>query len=160
MQRVELRKELSGRIKLFNGKYERAEHPCVRGTDVFSLILQRRFEAETTRRKHSRIIDRLGEQSTKRSSRHKVSEVGSRLSLIRLIARGKLRSHAKEGAQLVAGQNCLDALLVFKGALFVVISKSPARLDAKKWSAVGPKSHIRDTGQIESHPPPTRRIDI
>ncbi len=34
----------------------------------------------------------------------------------------------------------LNAFLVFKCALFVMIRQTPARFDAEKWPAIGPES--------------------
>ncbi len=63
-----------------------------------------------------------------------------------LIARGQLRCHGERVAQFVPERNCLDAFLIFKRALFVFISQPPARLHAKKRSAIGVQCQIRRTG--------------
>src|ERR1700730_13519520 len=76
------------------------------------------------------------------------------------ITGGKLRSHAEGGAQLASRRNCLNALLVFKGALIVIIGQAPARLHTEKWSAIGPQGHVRHAAKIQSHPSASRRIDI
>src|SRR6266478_9557380 len=65
MRRIELRKRLPGCIELFNGKHECAQHPTVVRTDILGLIFQGRVERKTARRKHSRIINGLLEQSLK-----------------------------------------------------------------------------------------------
>ena len=67
MQRIEPRQDLLGRIELFNGKNERAEHPFVRRANIFCLILQGWLQIKATRRKHSRVINCLVEKSLKRS---------------------------------------------------------------------------------------------
>src|SRR5260370_3287510 len=46
------------------------EHPRVRLTNVFRVILQRGFERKIARRKHSGVINRVREERTKRSGRH------------------------------------------------------------------------------------------
>jgi hypothetical protein len=53
------------------------------------------------------------------------------------IARGKLRIHAKKGAQFAAGRNRLNSFLIFKRALFVMIGQPPARFHAKKIRRTG-----------------------
>src|SRR5438477_390727 len=76
-----------------------------------------------------------------------------------LIARGKLWSHVEGGAQLTSGRNYLNSFLVFKSALFVMIGQAPARLDAKKRSAIGPQRQIRYAAYIDDHPASARRVD-
>ena len=63
----------------------------------------------------------------------------------RLIARRKLRRHAKRSAQVAAGRNGLDPLLVFERALLVMIGQTPAWFDAEKRPAVRPQRYVRHT---------------
>ena len=54
----------------------------------------------------------------------------------------------------------MDSLFVFERALLVMIGQAPARLDAEKWSAIGPQRDVRHSGKIQGYPPAARRIDI
>src|ERR1041385_2796172 len=54
------------------------------------------------------------------------------LSVFSLIARSKLRGHAKRSAQFAAGRNDLNPFLMLECALIMVIGQTPARLDAQK----------------------------
>src|SRR5947199_8712136 len=94
-------------------------------------------------------MDRVGELETAAPCAHSV-----------LIARSKLRSHAKRGAQFAAGRNGLDPLFLLECALLVMIGQSPARLDAEKWPAVRPQRQVRHAGQVQRHPATAWWIDI
>src|SRR5215216_602087 len=61
-----------------------------------------------------------------------------------LIARRKLRRHAERSAQIAAGRNGLDPLLLFERALLMMIGQPPARLDAEKRPTIRPQRHVRD----------------
>ena len=63
-----------------------------------------------------------------------------------LVARGKLRCHARRSAQFAAGRDGLDPLLLLECALLVMIGQPPTRLDAEKRPAVRPQRHVRHTG--------------
>src|SRR5438477_5917435 len=78
----------------------------------------------------------------------------------RLIARRKLRRHAKRSAQFASGRNGLNPLFLLERALLVIIGQTPAWLNAKKWTAIRPQRHVRNTGQIHYHPATAWWINI
>jgi hypothetical protein len=61
MLRIELRKQLFSRVELYDRENKRVQHPRIIGSNILRLISQSWLECETTRREHSRIIDRLSE---------------------------------------------------------------------------------------------------
>jgi len=69
--------------------------------------------------------------------------VTSQSSVTRLIAGGKFRGHTERRTHYGAGRDYLDTFFIFKGALLLMISESPAWFDAKEWSAIGPQGQVR-----------------
>jgi hypothetical protein len=60
--------------------------------------------------------------------------------------------------EFLAGGNSLNAFLVLKRALVVMISQTPTRFDAKKRAAVRPQGEIGNTRQVDHHRSSARRI--
>src|SRR5947207_13648971 len=77
---------------------------------------------------------------------------GSLQPIASLIAGGKLRSHAQRRAQFPSRGNRLNALLFLERALLMMVGQTPARLDAEKWPAIGPATHIQHASEIHAHP--------
>ena len=50
----------------------------------------------------------------------------------------KSQFDAEAGSEFFTGRDLLNAFLVLKGTLLVVIGQAPAWLDTEEWSAIGP----------------------
>src|SRR6266516_4311716 len=109
-------------------------------------MAQGRLEIETAWRKHSRVINRMREQSPKRSGWHNqgrgpaFAEVTAWRAVVSYPVNHKkqVAESCRKRCAIRRRVNCLNAFLIFKGALFVMVSQAPTGFDAKKWPAVGP----------------------
>jgi hypothetical protein len=100
--------------------------------DFLALVRARDYRAETF--PHNQLSGR---------AKREVKRVAW-CSVIWLIAGGKFWGHVERRTQYLAGRDCLNSFLIFKGPLLMMVSEPPAWLNAKEWSTIGPQSQIRD----------------
>ena len=54
----------------------------------------------------------------------------------------------------------MNTVLLFKRALLMSISQTPARFNAKKWTTVGPKCEVGNICEIERDAAPARCVAV